>query len=124
MKNLIIFLLVFISISFFSCKEKKYESNSVLLNKAKEAAHKNGEWEDAKSLAFKARKQDMNDPNARIMFALALEQCGDRDRAIEEIKVAVNLDPENFMAQYTKGRMLFKTEIYEDCPDPLEAAKN
>jgi tetratricopeptide (TPR) repeat protein len=45
------------------------------------------------------------------------------NRAVEEIKQAVFIDSENFMAQYTKGRLLFKSESYEDCPDPLENAK-
>jgi Flp pilus assembly protein TadD len=107
-----------------SCKDKQpYESNASILKKAITAAADNEEWENAKKLAFKAREQDPKDPNARVMFALALEQCEDLNRAIEEIKVATSLDPSNFMANYTQGRLLYKNEIYEDCPVPLEKAK-
>ncbi len=106
----------------FSCKKKEFESNALLLRKAINSAAVNGEWEEAKSLAFKAREQDEKDPNARTMFALALEQCYDLDRAIEEINVAVSLDSSNFMAHYTKGRLHFKAETYEDCAAPLEKA--
>jgi len=120
MNKLFLFLLPVLSICFYSCKDKQYQSNAVLLKKAITAANDNGEWEDAKALAFKAREQDLNDANARVMFALALEQCDDLDRAVEEIKVAASLDADNFMAHYTKGRILFKTERYEDCPGPPE----
>lgn len=123
MNNLFLFFISLLCICLTSCIDKKYESNAVLLKKAIKAANDNGEWEAAKALAFKAREQDVNDANARVMFALALEQCDDLDRAVEEIKIASTLDPENFMAHYTKGRLLFKTEIFEDCPDPLETAK-
>ena len=102
--------------------EKTYESNASILKRAIKAAE-NGEWEKAQSLAFKAKKQDPNDPNARVMFALALDQCEDINRAIEEIKVATSLEPSNFMAQYIQGMLLFKNQIYEDCPVPLEKAR-
>ena len=109
---------------FSSCgKQKKYESNAVILKKALTAVMENGEWEKAKALAYKAKEQNPDDPSARIMFALALEQCGDLDRAMEEINVAVNLAPSDFMANYTKGKLHFKAENYEDCPLVLEKAK-
>lgn len=123
MNRFYIYILAFLSFFTYSCNEKKYESNAILLKKAILSAKEKGEWEDAKSFAYKAREQDSTDANARVMFALALEQCDDLERAVEEIKVAVSLDPNNFMANYTKGRLLFKTEVFEDCPAPLESAK-
>ena len=115
-------LSVTVPVFFFSCKKKQeFESNTILLKKAI-AAGQDGYWDKAKELAFKAKQQDPKDANARTMFALALEQCEDKGRAIEEIKIATSLDPSNFMAQYTKGRLLFNNEIYEDCPAPLEKA--
>ena len=124
MKNFIMRVVIIAALIMVcsSCSNKEpYESNASILKKAIESAS-NGEWEKAKELAFKAKTQDPKDPSARIMFALALEQCEDIERAIEEIKVAVSLDPSSFMAQYTKGRLLFQNEIYEDCPAPLEKA--
>ena len=125
MKNFIItaVLLSIMIVVLSSCREKEpYESNATILKKAIEAAN-GGKWEESQSLAFKAVKQDSKDANARVMFALALEQCEDLDRAIEEIKVATTLASSNFMAQYTQGRLLFENAIYEDCPVPLEKAK-
>ena len=125
MKNFIMRVVMVIALILVcsSCSKKEpYESNASILKKAIEAGSA-GEWEKAKALAFKARTQDPKDPNARVMFALALEQCEDLERAIEEIKIAVSLDPSIFMAQYTKGRLLFDNDIYEDCPAPFEKAK-
>jgi Flp pilus assembly protein TadD len=117
-------ILVASTVVLSSCKDKKaYESNASILKKAITAAADNADWENAKKLAFQAREQDPKDPNARVIFALALEQCNDLNRAIEEIKVATSLSPDNFMANYTQGRLLLKNEIYEDCPQPLEKAK-
>jgi Flp pilus assembly protein TadD len=56
------------------------------------------------------------------MLALALEQCGQPDNAIDEIRKAVELDPKNFMAQYTKGRILFERDRIGDCIAPLKEA--
>ena len=107
-----------------SCGKREYESNDVLLKKAITAAAtaKNGGWPKARELAYKAVTQNGNDANARVMLALALEQCEQEEQALEEIKQAVNIDSENFMAQYTMGRMLFKNKRYQDCPAPLEKA--
>ncbi len=125
MKHLIItaVMLATTTLMLPSCKDKEsYESNALILKKAIEAGNK-GEWEKAQLLALRARTQDPNDANARVMLALALEQDEKLDQAIEEIKVATTLDHSIFMAQYTQGRLLFKNDIYEDCPAPLEKAK-
>ena len=106
-----------------SCGKPKFETNESLLRKAIKLAIDKGDWKNAQIMAFKAVNQNPKDANARILFALTLEQADELDRAIEEIKQAVIIDTENFMAQYTKGRLLFKSQSYEDCPDPLENAK-
>ena len=115
--------ILLVSLFFSSCGERKFESNDSLLRKAIESAVDRGEWQEAKAWAFKAVNQNGKDANARVVFALTLEQSDELDRALEEVKQAVLLDPDNFMAQYTKGRLLFKSESYEDCPAPLEHAK-
>lgn len=111
------------SVFLISCGKGDFETNDSLLRKAIDAAVERGEWKDAKALAFKAVTQNGKDANARVVFALTLEQSDELDRAIEEVNQAVLLDPDNFMAQYTKGRLLFKSQSYEDCPAPLEKAK-
>ncbi|NOY75637.1 MAG: tetratricopeptide repeat protein [Kiritimatiellaeota bacterium] len=105
-----------------SCGKREFESNDAILRKAIMLAVEKGDWQNARILAFKAVNQNGKDANARIVFALTLEQSDELDRAVEEIKQAVFIDADNFMAQYSKGRLLFKSESYEDCPDPLENA--
>lgn len=106
---------------FSSCGKSDFESNGVLLKKAIATAEK-GNWAESRKLANKAVSQNEKDANARVMLALALEQCEQEDLALEEIEQAVLADPENFMAQYTKGRMLFKRQRYSDCRAPLGKA--
>ena len=116
-------LLTLTSVFLVSCGKSDFETNDSLLRKAIELAAERGEWDNAKVLAFKAVNQNGKDANARVVFALTLEQSDELERAVEEINQAVLLDSDNFMAQYTKGRLLFKSESYEDCPAPLENAK-
>lgn len=115
-----VYLLAFV-VFLTSCGQGPYESNNVLLKKAIGAGSK-GNWLEARKFAQKAVNQNGKDANARTMLALALEQAEEEQQAIEEINQAVIADPNNFMAQYTKGRLLFKNKRYEDCPDPLEKA--
>jgi Flp pilus assembly protein TadD len=113
--------LVVFSLLLSSCGKTTYESNDVLSRKAINAGAQ-GKWLEAQKLAQKAVDQNGKDANARTILALALEQCEEEQKAIEEINQAVIADPDNFMAQYTKGRLLFKNQRYQDCPDPLEKA--
>ena len=108
-------------IVFTACGKTDYVSNGVLVQQAKTAAQ-NGDWAEARKLSNKAVLQNGKDVSARVMLALALEQCEQEDLALEEIDQAVLADPGFFMAQYTKGRMLFKKQRYEDCPGPLGKA--
>ena len=114
-----ILLSTFLVISLFllnSCSQGNFESNNVLLQKAINMAME-GKWPESRKLAQKAVDQNGKDANARTMLALALEQCEEEQLAIEEINQAVTVAPDNFMAQYTKGRLLFKNKRYQDCPD-------
>lgn len=104
-----------------SCGKSDFVSNGVLVQQAKTEAQK-GNWAEARKLAKKAVDQNGKDANARVMLALALEQCEQDDLALEEIEQAVLADPNHFMAQYSKGRMLFKKQRYGDCPEPLAKA--
>jgi len=106
-----------------SCGKKQYVDNATLVNQAIESAATRGEWEKAKELAEKAIAQNPNDPNARTLLALALEQEGNLKKAISEAEAAVDADGDNFMAQYTLGRLRFKAKDYGNCPAPLKKAK-
>ena len=110
-----------LAIFVVSCGKGQFVSNDELLSGAISLASE-GKWVEARELASRAVIQNGNDANARVMLALSLEQAGQEGLAIEEIVQAVTLDPDNFMAQYTKGRLLFKRGRYEDCPVPFKKA--
>ncbi len=121
-------LVILLAVSFFalasalvSCSGAK-EDNATLLNKAVALAAK-GEWSDAKSLAKKASRQDSNDASAFTLLALCLENTGDLDGAIDEINKAVKISERDFMANYTKGRLLFQKGKYDSCIAPLKQAR-
>lgn len=98
------------------------EETPTLLNKAVEAGAK-GDWQGARKLAQKAAKQDPNEASAFVLVALCLENAGDVDGAIDEINKAVKIDERNFMANYTKGRLLFQKGKFDSCIAPLKQAR-
>ncbi len=107
-----------------ACSGERLE-NPVLLSKAADAGAK-GDWQTAKSLAQKAVKQDPNDASALSMLAVSLENSGDMDAALDEaskaVKAAEKSGEKCFMAQYTKGRLLYLKGKYDACIAPLKAA--
>ncbi|MBN1864008.1 MAG: tetratricopeptide repeat protein [Victivallales bacterium] len=115
------FTMMFLAVSAVCCGRREFVSNDALLGDAVSMASE-GKWSEARDLASRAVIQDGKDARARVMLALALEQSGQDGLALEEIVQGADLDPESFMAQFTKGRMLFKRGRYEDCPVPLKKA--
>ncbi len=105
-----------------SCREKIKGDSSTYVKMAMSAALKRGDWRKAAELAATAVKRDRENANAHLVYALALEQAGQHEKALNEALRAAQLDPEHFMAQYTKGRMLFERHQYQDCIGPLAAA--
>lgn len=105
------------------CERQSQKSGEELLQQALDSlTGKTADWRTAMALSYKAVKKNPNDANAHIMLALSLEQCARRDSALDEIKKATELDPKNFMALYTKGRMLLENEHFEDAIGPLREA--
>jgi len=104
-----------------ACSDNSDENYDAILEKSFSAA-KEGHWDKANELAEKAVNINEKNPNARTLFALTLEQCRDSVRALEEATQAAMLDEDNFMAQYTKGRLLFLAERYDECLAPLSKA--
>ncbi len=80
------------------------------------------DWKLAKSKAYKAVKAYPEDPNARVIFALASEQSGHINDAVESARAAVRLDPDNFPAQFHLGRLLVLAQHCEEALGPLKSA--
>ena len=120
-KYIIILSLVLICAFMFGCTKKLEKNSDVILEKAFNAA-KDGRWDEANELAEQAVNVNDKNPNARTLYAITLEQCQDSLSALEEATQAAMLNEDDFMAQYTKGRLLFVAERYDECLAPLEKA--
>ncbi|HBC85400.1 MAG TPA: hypothetical protein DCZ94_00445 [Lentisphaeria bacterium] len=117
-------LLIVLLMGIVSCGGGSKQTNEELLKAAIDSATgPKADWQKAKTLAYKAVKQKSDDANAHVMLSLALEQCGQPGNAIDEIRKAVEIDTKNFMAQFTKGRMLFENERIGDSIAPLKEAQ-
>lgn len=110
------------SLILLSCTKPVTESNEELLKQAIDAAANKADWKKARSLSYEAAKRNPRDVNAHVMLAISLEQSGQTDTALAEVRKAVEIDPKHFMAQYTMGRMLFEHERFADCVGPLTTA--
>ena len=112
-----------LSILLFSCGRVAPFPGDVMVSEAITAAAGPGaNWKDAKAKAYRAVKYYPEDSNARVMLGLAMEQCGQANDALDEMKNAVELDKKNFMAQFNLGRMLIGGEHYDEALGPLKTA--
>lgn len=103
------------------CGDRARRDNRELLQEAM-AATDRGEWKKAQSLSYQATQQDPQDVNALVMLAGTLEQNGQYDQALTQLRRAIEIDPDHFAAQYNAGRILFDHQQFQDCPAPLEKA--
>ena len=116
-------LAIAIAACLSACGDRTKLTNDQLLQNAFAAASgPKADWQKARLFAAKAVKQDQNDARAHVMLALSLEQCGQISGAIDEIRRAVALDPKNFLALFTNGRMLYENGRIGDSISPLKEA--
>jgi tetratricopeptide (TPR) repeat protein len=116
-------LAVVIALCLSACGDRTKMTNDQLLQSAlASTSGPKADWQKARWFATKAVKQNQNDARAHVILALSLEQCGQINSAIDEIRKAVSLDPKNFLALFTNGRMLFENEKIGDCIAPLMEA--
>ena len=115
---------LFSTLLSLSCSREAAKSNREMMQELIQVAGGPGaDWKEAKKLSYKMVKAYPDDPLARIMHALALEQSGQKANALDEIKRAVELDRDNFFAQLTLGRILHDNERYDDALEPLRNAE-
>lgn len=104
-----------------SCGRRPALTSDELLKRAKDAAAA-GKWDDAVSLTGQVLKRNGGDSRALIMRSVAFYHRGDRGPALEEAAKAAKAAPDNFMAQYNYGWMLFEDGKFGDCVGPLSIA--
>lgn len=121
-KNLLI--LLFVLSCIFCCggcgDEETVATTEQLMEQAFNAAN-GGRWDIALQYSAQAYKNRPDDVSVRIMHALALENNGQENEALEISRSAAE-DKTSFLAQYTYGRMLFQRERYEQAMQVLKSA--
>ncbi|WP_294482793.1 hypothetical protein [uncultured Victivallis sp.] len=82
-----------------------------------------GEWKKALKMAERAESLSENSVPALLLRAIAHEQLGERDLALDAARQAAALNPESFAAQYTLGRLYAADPTrYSDALAPLTRA--
>ncbi len=103
MKKILLFTLVCASamIVLCGCGRNTPEENLVSAIRSAET----GDWKNARKFADRAAAGAPDHVGALIMRAIACEKSGDFDQALDSARRAANLDPGNFAAMYTLGRL-------------------
>lgn len=107
----------------FSACSAQPEPVSVMLSKACAKAV-DGDWLGADNLAKQILKQEKNNVDALMLYALSRSNLDSPREALDCAMKAAELAPGNFYAQYIKGFLLYKSGKYDMALAPLRAARN
>jgi tetratricopeptide (TPR) repeat protein len=122
-KIIILPLLLLALVILQSCSENLADKNiNDLLNRGCELA-KNNDWQQALKYAQEAVKREPANAGALILLALAYENSGDLEQALQTARLAVKADAKYFQAQYTLGRLCLQDPAkIQDSIEPLKRA--
>lgn len=98
-------LLVLFAATVLMCGCGKDRPTEELLNEAVKYG-KDGQWEDCEKSALEVLKEKPDNAHALLLRAIAAENLGQNEVALESAKQASENAPGDFSAQYTYGRML------------------
>ncbi len=108
-------MLVFLS----SCNQTSSMTTVELLNQATESAMA-GKWSKTLKFAKVAVEREPANTPAFILLAMAYENTGKNELAMEAARKAVKLEPDNFLARYTLGRLYaIDQNKLQDAVEPL-----
>lgn len=115
-------ILVSLALLFATACKDDQEDASVeqLMEKAYAAAHE-GQWQDALKITEQAYTQRPDDTSVRLLHALALENNGRTNDALEVSRLAAE-DTKSFYAQYAYGRMLLQQKKFSQAQTYLKRA--
>ena len=103
-----------------ACSSEK-KTPAALLSEAIDHG-KHGDWQTALTLSADALEIAPGNRDILLFSALALENTGKLDEAVNRVQ-SISSDPNDFMVQYTLGRMLFKQGRLEQSIAPLKYAE-
>ena len=106
-------------VSLSACSRTSSMTTTELLDQATDAA-RSGNWKKTLKFAKVAVEREPANTPAFILLAMAYENTGKNEQAIEAARKAVKLEPDNFMAQYTLGRLYaIDQNKLQDAVEPL-----
>ncbi len=85
------------------------------------ASAKEAKWSRALDQAENAVEKAPGDTIANVLYAIALENNGRTDEALNAA-IRAGADSSCFIAQYTLGRLYFRQQKYDSCVKPLTLA--
>lgn len=122
-RKITLFLItVSIAIVLTSCGPDR-RSTAEILDDAAKAGNEN-KWQDALYEAKKAARREPQNPSALMMLAIAYENTGRKDLAVQAARTAAGLATDDYSAQYLLGRLYYESpKNIQDCIEPLLRAR-
>ncbi len=106
-------------VSLSACNRTSSMTTTELLDQATSAAQ-GGKWNTTLKFVKVAVEREPANAPAFILLAMAYENTGKNEQAIEAARKAVKLEPDNFLAQYTLGRLYaIDQNKLQDAVEPL-----
>lgn len=119
--RILLFSAVFSVLLLISACSPEKKTPAALLSEAIAAGSK-GDWKTALDVSSEALESAPGNRDILLFSALALENTGRMEEAVNRVR-SISSDPNDFMVQYTLGRMLFKQGHTEQCIAPLKYAE-
>lgn len=117
-----IFLAAILLLLIAACNDQLEDATAEQLMEKAYASAYEGQWEEALKLTTQAYSQRPDDTSVRLLHALALENNGRNNDALEVSRLAAE-DTKSFFAQYTYGRMLFQQKKFTQAQTYLKRAE-
>ncbi len=111
------------SVFLISSCGKNYKNSGPVVEKAVKVAS-DGNWRMALSYSEIAMKTDPSDINAKVIYALSLENTGKKTETIKELRTLVSQNPKEFIPQLLLGKLLYDNNELESAYENLTNAYN
>jgi len=119
----LLFVILICSAFLISSCGKSYKNSGPVVAKAVKVAS-DGNWRMALSYSEIAIKTDPSDINAKVVYALSLENTGKKKEAVKELRNLVLQNPKDFITQLLLGKLLYDNNELESAYENLTNAYN
>lgn len=103
---------------------KQIKNSDALLKKSVDLVFESGKWKQSLGYANRAVKLDANSVDAQIMLAICMDKTGDSDEGAKVLRNLLLTTKNNFLAEFTLGKILYDSKKYEEAYEHLANAYN